>query len=178
MSIILSSTGLSSEHCKKLFIDQNLPLDSRVYIAFDAAIDKDNKYILLAITQFKELGYYNVNISLISNIDYKNCDILYIAGGDTFNLMNNIVNSQLKDRLIQFTRERLVIGVSAGGIIFGQTLRTADIILEDEKTFNIDEGLKVLGFDILPHYSTKLILDNYKNPLLILTNEQAVIIRV
>jgi peptidase E len=180
--LLLTSIGLSCQDTTNKLRSLNLPSGYKVAIISNAAKGgNNNKYCLLAKKQFNALGYSNVEIKQLKDLKIKDIDILYIAGGDTFKLMNDISKTVGSENIIKFSKnnDKLVIGVSAGSIIFGKSIRSADIILGDPKTYSLENGLRLLDYDVVPHYNPTLDLKikdyPYSHPLLLISDEQSVL---
>ncbi|WP_105616455.1 Type 1 glutamine amidotransferase-like domain-containing protein [Vallitalea okinawensis] len=77
--------------------------------------------------------------------------VIFIAGGNTYKLMN-IINTSGFSRFIEKKyKEKIFVGNSAGAVVFGEDIKTAnsdDIIgLKDTK------GLGIVKYSICPHYT-------------------------
>ncbi len=182
---------------KKLFRDyaKEKNLENKV-LFIPTAGNKEGytAYIDEAQQTFKDLGFE------IEVLDIASCDretaqakifqskILYISGGNTFYLLQELKKKQLLSLIKEQIRDGLVyVGESAGAII-----ATKDIDynkLMDDKTvakeLSDTAGLDEVEFYILPHYSeepftdsSKKTFETYKNQLNLMrmNNSQAVIV--
>jgi dipeptidase E len=82
-------------------------------------------------------------------------DAVYIGGGNTFNLLEEIKSSRFDLKLSSYIQKGgLVYGGSAGAIILGKDITTSP----DKNTTNLAsfKGLNLLnGFSVWPHYDLK-----------------------
>jgi len=115
--------------------------------------------------------------------DLKKFNAIYIGGGNTWSLMQEIKSSGFSDILIRYLQiGGRVYGGSAGAIIFGKRIDTHD----DE---NIVELKDITGFNLLHSYSVachfkegrdnrfKTWAINNKSPILCLSEETGLIIK-
>lgn len=97
--------------------------------------------------------------------DLKNYDCIYIGGGNTFKLLDFIINKQLDKKILDYINSGgIVYGGSAGAIIFGKDIRT----VEEENDYNYAhvKGLNCLGdYSLICHYNIGMddqIMENSK----------------
>ncbi|MFA7315811.1 MAG: Type 1 glutamine amidotransferase-like domain-containing protein [Candidatus Paceibacterota bacterium] len=182
--ILLTSTGLSYQETDNYVNDFCKSKSNIVSIVVTASEDKkENKYVKLAIEQFKELGIEKINlIDLeIGEVVPKETTILYVSGGNTFKLMHHVRKSNFIDSIKNtLSQNGLYIGVSAGSIIVGNSIESAG----DENTVGLDNftGLGLIDFSIFPHSNeeTKLEVtsnEKFKNPIFI-RDDQAFLIEL
>lgn len=116
------------------------------------------------------------------------CDCIYISGGNTFFLMQELRRTGT-DKLIieQVEKGKLYIGESAGAMIFAPNIEYAKKM--DDYTsltpgFNDFTSLGIIDFYPLVHYNSfpfedatrTIILENSYLPLKPITNQQAIIV--
>lgn len=107
-------------------------------------------------------------------------DIVWFAGGMAGYLLYWIRRIELDKRLPSILRNSIYVGSSAGSMVAGKSL---DIVewypMEQEIGASIFPGLRLVDFDIYPHYEEsmlKQIKDNYKgNKLYLLKNGEELI---
>lgn len=186
--ILLTSIGLSCEETNNYINSFVKNKPNIVSIVVTASEDKkNNKYVKLAVEQFKKLGIEKINlIDLeIGEVVPKETTILYVSGGNTFKLMYYVLKSNFIDYIKNtLSQNGLYIGVSAGSIIVGNSIEPALVGEGDENTVGLDNfmGLGLIDFSIFPHSNkeTKLeIINNkkFKNPLFI-RDDQAFLIEL
>lgn len=79
--------------------------------------------------------------------DLKNFDAIYIGGGNTWSLMQELMDSGFSQELISYIKNGgVVYGGSAGAIVFGKNIDTHD----DENKINLKD---TSGFNLLSDYS-------------------------
>ena len=134
-------------------------------------------------TTYNYYGIKNIeictNLSSIKTLDQYTA--VFIGGGNTFKLLNEIKKSKFDVKIIDYiNNDGFVYGGSAGAIIFGSCIKSAyynDVNNVDLKDIN---GLNLAGGkDIWCHYSEKdnNYIENYPNDLFILYEESGLIIQ-
>lgn len=116
------------------------------------------------------------------------CDCIYISGGNTFFLMQELRRAGA-DKLIieQIEKGKLSIGESAGAMIFSPNIeyvKIMDVPLSQTPGFKDFKGLDVIDFYPVPHYNsfpfeaaTRKIMQEYSHlPLKPITNLQAIVV--
>lgn len=166
-NILLTSIGLSCEKAATFVQEFFTSTDKIVTIIVTASEGKkQNKYVLKALEQFQTLGFTDIHLVDLETGDQvpENTDILYVSGGNTFTLMYFARLAQL-DMTIKKILDRggLYIGVSAGSIIMGDTVRSAEI-LGDENIIGLDDyqGFNFIPQTIFPH-ADDVIREEVKN---------------
>ncbi|MGO1368825.1 MAG: Type 1 glutamine amidotransferase-like domain-containing protein [Senegalia sp. (in: firmicutes)] len=81
----------------------------------------------------------------------RNAKVIYIAGGNTYKLLDIMRKSGFGDFLKHEAQNTMIIGNSAGAVVLGKDIRTTndnDIIgIEDTR------GLGLVDYSICPHYT-------------------------
>jgi len=105
---------------------------------------------------------------------------IFIGGGNTFKLLKEIKDSRFDEKLLEYLNHGgFVYGGSAGAIIFGKTIKSAEyadinnVGLTDLSGFNL-----IGGKDIFCHYSANdnEFIKNYDNDLYILYEESGLFV--
>lgn len=118
------------------------------------------------------------------------CDYMYVSGGNTFFLLQELVNKGA-DKLIlaQINQGKLYIGESAGAMILSpdiEYVQEMDDAVSQTPHFHNFEALNVVDFYPVPHYNsfpfeaeTQQIMQKYNDRLLLkpITNEQALVVQ-
>lgn len=88
--------------------------------------------------------------------DLKNYDAVYIGGGNTFKLLNYIIEKSLDSKIKDYIENGgLVYGGSAGAIIFGKDINT--VMEENDNNYIHHNGLDYLsGKSLICHYESHL----------------------
>ena len=120
---------------------------------------------------FEEFASKNLN----------NYSAIFIGGGNTFKLLKGIKDNSIFDKIIEYLNNNgILIGCSAGAIIFGYDINSClvmddnDVNLTDTKGFNVLNGKSIFG-----HYTNEYSLEaheEFKNYLLnySLSNEEVI----
>ena len=83
-----------------------------------------------------------------------NSDIIYIGGGDTIKLINEIKDYNI-DELLKNAYEKgtILVGISAGAILLSNKGYSDSLILRNESNdYTFIKGLKYTNINICPHY--------------------------
>jgi len=164
VDIILTSTGLSGQASATFFIDLIKKYNFKsVAIIANANIEGMNgRYVLVAKQQLEDLGLSVTFVDPLNSSfqgDMANIDVLYIAGGNTFNLLDDIRNGigfeLFKKTLLTL---KVIIGVSAGSIILTPTIRIAATIEPDDNPRQVTDfdALNLVKDEFLPHFEPLL----------------------
>ena len=144
---------------KKLneIIDHTKPI---LYIPLAMESDKYPSCLEWITNELKELNICNIEmVTQASEILNKNLDdycAIFIGGGNTFKLLNDLKTSGAFEKIQEYiNNNRIVFGGSAGAIIFGKNLKSC--VLDDDNAVNLED---ISGYDILNGYS---ILCHYTN---------------
>jgi len=165
-------TSKFSEVSKKIFeiLDKkNLGKDV-LFITTASKFSKDKSSIKEDFDKFKERGFniYLTDISNKSEIELINLGrkyrIIFIAGGNTFFLMQEIKKIGFDKVLFEiFKNNKAYIGSSAGSAIFGLTIKYLKIFDDYSLAKNINNysGLKFFNFLLYPHYNQEKFIRFY-----------------
>ena len=85
----------------------------------------------------------------------KEADIIYVGGGDTYKLMNDVKNTGM-DKMLDDALKRgcVMSGISAGAIIWCKYgLSDYKILSGESEDYSLIEGLGYLDFMFVPHFS-------------------------
>jgi dipeptidase E len=119
-------------------------------------------------------------------------DIIFVEGGSTYYLLNAMRKCNFEKVIRKLLKQgKVYIGSSAGSIVAGRTIKTANWLSEEyenKNTFGVKnlKGLNLVPFDIFVHYkpeNAEIIRQKIKNPekraknLKILTDGQAILVQ-
>ena len=153
-----------------------------------ANIDEETKFLVDETKEvFKSLEMEVEDLE-ISKLDEKT-NYLYIGGGNTFYLLQELKRKNLVDFIKNRVNSGMVyIGESAGAIITSKDIEYNDLM--DDKTIAKDLkeylGLNLVDFYVVPHLnefpfeeSSKQTVEKYKDSLNIIAinNSQAIIVK-
>ncbi len=85
--------------------------------------------------------------------DFKDYDSMYIGGGNTYKLLDYIYKKNLGKNITEYIKNGgIVYGGSAGAMILGKNIRTAEE--ENDKNYPNSNGLNLLGEkSVICHYT-------------------------
>lgn len=195
-TMLLTSAGMQmKEEIKKLL--QKPAYDITVAFITTAAKPMENlDYLWNDWTIMKEEMRFNIeeiDIEGKSEAQVMNLlklkDIIFVEGGNTFYLLNAMRKCNFEKIIRKLLKQgKVYIGVSAGSIVAGRTIKTAGWKSGDKNIVGLKnlKGLNLVPFDIFVHYRPEhanIIKQQIKNPkkrkkhLRILTDEQAILVQ-
>jgi len=102
----------------------------------------------VTVVQLEDYGKKDIITVLKGN------DIVWVSGGMTGYLMYWIRRVKLDQAIHELLQNTIYVGSSAGSMICGQTLQICDWFPGDEEPgAGIFPGLKLVNFDLFPHYN-------------------------
>lgn len=189
--LLLASSGLGylkdfvkddPSDVSMLFIPTASNLDREVWW-----IDKDREVLSKMGFPITELDIETASISeQRERLD--SADIVYVAGGNTFHLLNQLRKSGFDELLTEFVNKGgMYAGASAGALVAGADIGPIRSIDEPEKVKDLTstKGLGFVNIVPVPHYDmtgrTKPIDEikrryGDKNELVLLTDDQAIVV--
>lgn len=148
--------------------EQSKALDEELAAIFDIERQPTCLYIPVALEESRHksarewfsssYGRAYVEIEMLSRLsdldDEKVYDVIYIGGGNAGRLLDRIYDSGFNKYLLKhFNEGRVVYGGSAGAIVLGRTIFTADLI---EHSMRSNDGLDLLGGKaVVAHYDDR-----------------------
>lgn len=152
MRVLLTSAGLETEEIKKYFMDmagKDMPLIRALFIP-TAAIDADAIEVLpKCMNDLLKCGILNENIrvyDLHAGMDIDELlqyDVVYLCGGNTRYLLERINETGFNKTLMEYIQaDGLVIGVSAGSLIFSNNLSGNLGLINTKMDVHCPEGEK------------------------------------
>ncbi len=132
MRVLLTSAGLETEEIKEYFmhiVGKEMSLVKALFIP-TAAIDADAIEVLpKCMNDLLKCGILNKNIKVydlhagMEIQELQRYDVIYLCGGDTHYLLERINDTGFNRSLMEYIHGNgLVIGVSAGSLIFSNNL--------------------------------------------------------
>ena len=180
--VILTSCGIINDEQRnkfyKVISEEELASKKVLYVttAVDGEESDDKHWMNLEYLTILALGIKEENITeykIGEEIDYREFDIMYMMGGNTFYLLDMIRKHNFDKVIEDFAKEKIYIGSSAGSIILGNSIEVASSF--DLNNVNMEDftGLKLINGLIIPHAGRKEeFITNLRNN----TNEELIII--
>ena len=180
--VILTSCGIINDEQRnkfyKVISEEDLASKKVLYVttAVDGEESDDKHWMNLEYLTILALGIKEENITeykIGEEIDYREFDIMYMMGGNTFYLLDMIRKYNFDKVIEKFAKEKIYIGSSAGSIILGNSIEVASSF--DLNNVNMEDftGLKLINGLIIPHAGRKEeFIINLRNN----TNEELIII--
>ncbi len=88
--------------------------------------------------------------------DLENYNSIYIGGGNTYKLLDYIIRNNVGQKIVEYIKNGgIVYGGSAGAIVLGKDIRTAEE--ENDNNYSYFRGLNLLGGQsVICHYEETL----------------------
>ena len=190
MKLLLTSSGFSDEsafnvlrECISHFVSP------RMVVLYTIREPGDEIWLANYEKELNPLGisYDFINISEEKDLSDKNFyDIYYVAGGNTFYILDRLKKTGLFEVLKEsIEKDKLYIGLSAGSIIAGPDIEISGYGPSgDQNDIQIKDfsALGAVSFHVYPHYHTheeQIVRDFYKNqnkPVVALADGQAIVV--
>lgn len=118
-----------------------------------ATTRSQEEYFRFFQQNMSKYGDFNIEyVDLYKNWEKaRDARVLYIAGGNTYKLIDIIRKSGFEDFLKNESHRLIIVGNSAGAVVLGKDIRTTndDDIISVENT----RGLGLVDYSICPHYT-------------------------
>lgn len=152
MRVLLTSAGFETEEIQDYFMKmagKDMSLIQALFIP-TAAIDADAIGVLpKCMNDLLKCGILNKNIRVydlhtgMTTEELKRYDIVYLCGGNTHYLLERLNETGFSGTLMEYIRgEGLVVGVSAGSLIFTNNLSGNLGLLDTKMDVHCAEGEK------------------------------------
>ncbi|WP_458121645.1 Type 1 glutamine amidotransferase-like domain-containing protein [Paenibacillus sp. Z6-24] len=167
--ILLTSCGFYTDSIKDQFlqlIDRETSRLNVTIITTASPKKENNAYAQKAKKDFREMGFQNIDFT---DLEFDNPerliqkDIIYINGGNPFNLLYHTKKSGADEILKHLASQNvIIIGVSAGTILLGPHLKIVQFFTPQMNTFDIKDfsALHVTDKLIFPHYDREDIFQD------------------
>lgn len=168
MKLLLTSGGITNKSiAKALFnlVGKKPENTSLVFIPTASNVEKgDKNWFINDLINLKKQNFKCIDIADISAVDekvwwpkFKEADILFFEGGNTYHLMEWINRSGLVTLLPELLKTKVYVGVSAGSMVTNPdlSLKISQIVYEEDldRTENMT-GLGFVDFYFLPHLNS------------------------
>ena len=195
-TLLLTSAGMAPMNDEIIKLLQKPAYDITVAFITTATKPSENKdYAQRDLDIMAEMGFNveKVDIEgkkeaeLMKLLELK--DIIFVEGGNTFYLLKAMRECNFEKVIRKLLKlGKVYIGVSAGSIVAGRTIKTAGWKNVDKNIVGLKnlKGLNLVPFDIFVHYQSEhaeIIKQEIKNPinrlkkLKIITDEQAILVQ-
>lgn len=192
MKLLLTSTGLSNESVKNKFInsfDKDFSKINVLFIVSAAELPEEKWYVKESRSELLDLGIKKENFIIYHkgqkpDIDILgNIDLIYVCGGNTFHLLEEIRNRGLDLDIIKMIKKGVFyVGVSAGSIIVAPNIKIAEPWDPNDRNLKDLSSLNLTDFTISPHYTKeeediiKKIEENIGIEVKRINNDQAILV--
>ncbi|MFC5465935.1 Type 1 glutamine amidotransferase-like domain-containing protein [Lederbergia graminis] len=172
LKLLLTSNGFYTDTIKERFLTliHGKPSEQDVAIITTASPHKENnRYAQKAKEDFQNMGFQNIDFIDIefdnpNSLAHK--DVIYINGGNPFNLLFHMKKSGADKILRELANKNVVIvGVSAGAVLLGPNMKVVQFFTPHMNTFHM-KNLSALGLTdklIFPHYDREDLFQDHTN---------------
>ncbi|MCA9376940.1 Type 1 glutamine amidotransferase-like domain-containing protein [Candidatus Nomurabacteria bacterium] len=129
-------------------------------------------------------GFGDIHFDMITELDQLSgsaltqYDGIYIGGGNTYKLLKIIYDTEVDEALRNYEKKGVIFGGSAGAIIMGADISTAETFDPNEVGLDVTKGLDMIsGYSVWPHYTEdhtskiKEWVNDHQIPVLALSEE-------
>jgi dipeptidase E len=161
MKLLLTSLGISNQSIADVLVELIGKKPSEVKIGFiptAANADPGNKdWFIQQLTDLQKFGFGWIDLvdPSAADIDYtkrlKDADIIYLSGGNTFYLLDQVRKSGFDKWLDENKDSKVYVGSSAGSILATPTIKAAGVADQNTPGLTDLRGLGWVDFEFLPH---------------------------
>ena len=164
MKLLLTSDGLTTKQLQNVLIDlAGKPFAELNFACITTAINRDDgdkTKKVKRISSLNSLGFAKFDLVDVAAIDkeywlprLEEADVIFILGGNTYYLLDEVRKSGLADELPRLLETRVYVGDSAGSILVTPSIDVAEIDDGDENIVDIKDtsGLGLVDFEVSPH---------------------------
>ncbi len=186
MQILLSS----NKEIIREYIKENSTIG---FIPTASELDDDRWYMEKDKEDLSKMNYNVITIDISKESKeeiiekFNNIDAIFIAGGNSFYLLQQLKIKNVLKELIDFANTKIYVGSSAGSCIACPSIDYVEKLDDKSKAPLLDnfKAMNLVNFYILPHYKSKEKYTNladdiekeYSNYKFIkLSNQQAVVV--
>lgn len=162
---------------EKTILNQILPaelIDKTIAYMPSEGIESAQEYIKQwgAIAQEHDAKFSVINNRTLAKEEQNKLlasNVLVISGGNTFNLLHNLIESGLDTSIRQFLNKPnfVLAGFSAGAIVLTPSIKICNLPDFDENLVGLKDldSLGIVDFEVFPHYKKDIhekILQDYR----------------
>lgn len=172
LKLLLISNGFYNDSIKKRFLNliNGEVYEMKVAIITTASPHKENnKYAQKAKEDFKKMGFQNIqfiDLEFESSECLTQQDVIYINGGNPFNLLFHTKKSGADNILRQLVSKNVVIiGVSAGAVLLGPNIKVVHFFTPQMDKLNTKDysALGLTNKLVFPHYDREDLFKDSTN---------------
>ena len=191
MKLLLTSAGLKNKKISDFLVSILPKAPAECSVLMIAYVQNENEqfYVNESKKELVELGIKDIsffNLEERKFSDFKNYDIIYVCGGNTFAILNRMRITRIDYSIKELVgKGSLYFGVSAGSIIAGPSIEISGWGSEGDKNeVDLEDlgGLNFTNISVFPHFKDNLEIEieQYCNkvsfPVIKLADSEAVFI--
>ena len=130
--LLLTSAGFLNKEISNLFLKElsKEPNKSKVFMVTGARTKEEEYYIQESKQELINLGFKDIFVfnldRKISLDEVKDCDVIYVCGGNTYYILKRFRETGLDKIVIELVNQvKIYIGVSAGSVMAGPNIEIA-----------------------------------------------------
>ena len=191
--LLLTSAGFLNKEISNLFLKElsKEPNKSKVFMVTGARTKEEEYYIQESKQELINLGFKDIFVfnldRKISLDEVKDCDVIYVCGGNTYYILKRFRETGLDKIVIELVNQvKIYIGVSAGSVMAGPNIEIAgwgedgdknDVNLKDLTGFNFTNIAVFPHFEEKNRQEVKEFKKKVNYPIIELTDNQAVFVK-
>ena len=169
MKLLLTSAGFRNKEVETKFLELlgKPPAEiNLIFIPTASRFEDELKYVEISRQELIHLGIKNIKTlqldHQITKDEIDKADVIYVCGGNTFYLIQQIRQSGFDKLLRSF--QGLYVGVSAGSIVVGPNVEVSGPWDENDINLTDTTGMNIVNVALIPHYQRKekSIVDDLK----------------
>lgn len=185
MKLFLTSAGLANKQISDAFLgllDKPVGEIKVIFIPTASRYDDELFFVEKSKQQLIDVGIKNIiklDLDHLVTDDELKGDIVYVCGGNTFYLMQQIRSSGFDQKLRNFNG--IYFGTSAGSVAAGPNIEVAGPWDDNDVNLGDTTGIGLVDFAVIPHYQRKekQIVDSLRHraeyKIIELTDDQAIL---
>ncbi len=168
MKFLLTSSGFTNKTIINSFqelLGKPFTETSLAFIPTAANVEPDDKgWLVDDMNNAKKLGLKSFDILDISALPHdmwesriEKADVIMVGGGNTYHLMYWMNKSGFTERIGEWLKTKVYVGISAGSMVMSKNLAltTANkLYYEDSDKVDIEKGLGYVPFHTRPHLNS------------------------
>lgn len=163
--LLLCSNGLTSVPLKNLFESKSNNRRAALVVTADNEYKDKNYHVPRCKEELKSLGFevslFDVDLQPVEELlEY---DTVEFIGGNPYYLLKSLREHKAKDILSIISKEKILIGWSAGALVLGPTIAIIEQYSPEMNEWEINDftGMCLTDVQVLPHYNK--FLKRYNN---------------
>jgi dipeptidase E len=166
MKLLLTSNGITNKSIARSLrklLGKPFSKSTLVFIPTAANFSgEDKQWLINDFNNVAKLGFEKINILNIDAMPRESvwrprleeADVILVGGGNAFYLMRWLKKSGLAKALPKLLKKKVYVGISAGSIVTGPSLKALQLYYGKETTGQSDKSLRLVNFHFRSHFNS------------------------